>query len=34
MEYTILEKEYWKSPVRVLTGISWMIVGFIIGILL
>jgi len=32
-DYTILEKEYWKSPVRVFSGLTWMILGFLLGIL-
>lgn len=32
--YIIVEKEYWKCPIHVLTGITWLCVGLGIGILL
>lgn len=32
-DYIIIEKEYWKSPVRVFTGVTWMTFGFILGFL-
>lgn len=31
--YTILDRAYWRSPVHVLTGLSWAVLGFCAGLL-
>lgn len=31
-DYIIIEKEYWKSPVRVFTGLTWMTFGLVLGV--
>ena len=30
----IIERAYWRDPVQVMTGLAWMFVGLMIGVLL
>jgi predicted transcriptional regulator len=31
--YILTEKEYWKSPVRVFTGLTWFTLGIIVSLI-
>lgn len=30
----MLEKEYWKDPIKVMQGLTWLIAGIVIGFLI
>lgn len=33
-DYTLFEREYWKSATRVLTGLSWFLLGIISAVII
>jgi len=33
MSNTIIERAYWRDPVQVLSGLTWLVIGLAIGFL-
>lgn len=30
---TLLERAYWKNPTQVLTGLTWLVAGIVLGVM-